>query len=352
MKRFSLRSLLVFSGYASWFMLMFVVGVYLTFPVDDLKPLVVQQLEDQLGKGKQGPHGTDPVVTIGNLSLSGLGVEAERARIQFASRDPDPGPTLDVDSLAIGVRPWTLPFSKKTVTFSAKLWDGDIDGHVTIDDKGNTHEVSLDIDDLDLSKSTLVAEKLGVPLAGKLSASTSLELGATPEKDGTGSLRIRAKGLTLGPGNLKLAAAFGGFELPAVDLGNLSVDIPVSKGKGTVENFKLDGKDVQAELDGDISVRSKVQSSRLDLDGWFALTPAFLEREKKFESLLQIGESMGGGASLGKAKDDEGHYYFSVKGTSQSPTAALARDNGKRAKQKSGKATPAAANPAPEPSGG
>ena len=114
---------------------------------------------------------------------------------------------------------------------------------------------------------------------------------------------------------------------------------------------KLDGKDVQAELRGELSLRSKLPSSRLDLDGWFTLTPAFLEREKKFESLLQLGESLGGGG-LGKAKDEEGHYYFAVRGTVQAPNASLARDAGKRAKQKASKSQAAPAAAATEATGG
>ena len=38
-----------------------------------------------------------------------------------------------------------------------------------------------------------------------------------------------------------------------------------------------------ADINSDIAFKGKLQMSRADIDGWFALTPAFLEREKKFQ---------------------------------------------------------------------
>jgi type II secretion system protein N len=330
-----------YGGYAAWFVVAFIIGIYLTFPLDDMKPLLIGMAEDAMGKGKQGPHGVDPKLELGSLRLSGFGVRADRVMAQLASRDPDPGPTIDLDSVAIGVSPFSLLTNAKTITFDVDAYGGDASGSVSVDDKGNVHDADISVDDVDLSKIILVQAKLGIPIGGKLSLDADLDLGPTPEKDGNGSVKIDLKGATVGPGNLKLAAAFGGFELPAVDVGNLSGEIPVDKGKGTLTNVKLDGKDVQAELLGDVVFKGKLQMSRLDVDGWFALTPAFLEREKKFQSLLELGESMGGmggGPSLSKAKDEEGHYWFSLKGPLQNPSPTLARDAGKRAKQKASKA--------------
>lgn len=345
------RKILGFAGYGAWFMVAFVVGIYLTFPLDDMKPLIIDFAEDQMGKGKQGAHGVDPKLELGSLRLSGFGVRADRVMVQLASRDPDPGPTIDLDSVAVGVAPFSLLTKAKTITFDVDAYGGDLSGSISVDDKGSVHDADIEVDDVDLSKIILVQSKLGIPIGGKLSLDADLDLGPTPEKDGNGKVKLDLKGATLGPGNLKLAAAFGGFELPAIDVGNLTGEIPVEKGKGTLTNVKLDGKDVQAELLGDISFKGKLQMSRLDIDGWFALTPAFLEREKKFQSLLELGESMGGmgGApSLSKAKDEEGHYWFALKGALQNPMPTLARDGGRRAKSKASKSTPAPATPVKE----
>jgi len=355
----NLKRPLAYAGYAAWFLVAFLVGVYLTFPLDEMKGLIVHSLEDQLGKGKQGPYGVDPKVTLGSLSLSGFGVKAKGVQIQFASRDPEPGPTLDVDALRIGIRPWSLVTKAKTVAANADLYGGSVDMTVSMDDKGNLHDADIDVDDIDVARVPMIPAKLGIPLAGKVNVKANLDFGANPDKDAEGEIKLDVKKLSLGPGNLKLAAAFGGFELPAIDLGNLTGEIPVKQGKGTLQNVKLDGKDIQLELVGELYPKSKPELSRLDVDGWFQPQPEFLQREKKLQSLLELGEShgggMGGGMSLGKAKDEEGKYWFSLKGNLKMPIAQLSRDAGKRVKQKAARtSTSPSTGPAkpdkPEPS--
>ena len=348
----SAKRLLRIAAYGAWFGVMFVVGVYLTFPINDMRGMLVAAAEDTLGKGKQGAYGVDPHVTVDRLSLSGFGVKASRVAVQLASRDPDPGPTIDLDSVRVGIRPFSLLGKARTISFSADLYGGSVDGTVSLDDKGALYDADIDIDELDVSKVPLLLDKLGVPGSGKISGSVVLDLGATPEKTGEGKVVLDLEGLSVGPGNLKLAAAFGGFEAPQIDLGKLTGTIKVKQGQGTLENVRLEGKDVVAALEGNIYLRGHVGTSRMDIDGNFQPTPSFLEREKKIQSLLELGESMGGGSgpSLGKAKDDEGHYHFSIKGSVQSPLFSLARDNGKRAKQKAGRSGPApTAPPAEQP---
>lgn len=331
-----MRRALVIAGYVAWFVAAFVVGVYLTFPLDEAKGAIIGLLETQLGKGKQGQHGVDPVVRMGKLSVSGFGVAAEQVSIQLPSRNPDPGPTIDIQELTIGVRPWTLLSDAKTVVVDADLYGGSVSAVVSADAKGAVHDADIEVDDIDLATIPLVGERVGVPLAGKVELDVDLDLGTTPEKDGEGSVRVVVKDASVGPGNIKALAALGGFEIPQVDLGKLEVEIPVKQGKGTITGAKLDGKDVQLELFGDLFVRGKLQQSRIDIDGYFQPTPSFLEREKKFQSLLELGEKMGGmsGVSLPRAKDEEGRYYFSLKGSVEAPQANLARDNGRRAKQR------------------
>jgi type II secretion system protein N len=337
-------------GYTWWFLFFFVVGVLFTFPIDDLKPQLVALLEDGLGKGKQGAYGQDPKVEIGSLTLAGFGVNAERVMIQLASRNPEPGPVIDIDDLSVSVRPWTLLSSTRTVAIDAELYDGDISGTVTVDDKGAVHAADIEVNGLDLGKMPMLVAAIGLPMGGKLDADVDLELGPQPEKSGTGDIKLTLKGLSLGPGSPKAAAAFGGFNLPQLELGTLSGQIPVAQGKGTLEHVKLDGKDLQLELTADITFKSKLQSSRLNLDGWFFPTPALFEKDAKLKTLIDLGESFSGsGPSLSKAKDEDGHYHFSVRGNFGSPNASLARD-GKKAAKKAGKAP--AEKPAEKPTDG
>ncbi|MCC7073140.1 MAG: type II secretion system protein GspN [Deltaproteobacteria bacterium] len=342
-----MRRALRIAGYVAWFVAAFVVGVYLTFPLDEAKGAIVELLETQLGKGKQGQHGVDPVVRMGKLSVSGFGVSAKQVSIQLPNRNPDPGPTIDIDELAIGVRPWTLLSDAKTVVIDADVYGGTLAAVVSADAKGVVRDADIELDDLDLAKIPLAAERLGMPLTGTVELDVELDLGDTPEKDGEGKVRVVVKDAAMGPGNLKALIPLLDLEVPLIDLGKLEVDIPVKQGKGTITGAKVDGKDMQLELFGDLFVRGKLQQSRIDLDGYFQPTASFLEREKKVRDLLELGEKVGGtmGLPLPRAKDEEGRYYFSLKGSIEAPQANLARDNGRRAKQRSQKG--AAATPSP-----
>jgi type II secretion system protein N len=266
------------------------------------------------------------------------------------SRNPDPGPTIDLDELSVGVRPWSLLSDAKTVVVDADLYGGSLSAVVSADAKGAVHDADIEGEDIDLGKIPLLLERVGIPLTGTLEIDAELDLGENPEKDGEGSVRLTVKNATVGPGNIKALSALGGFEVPTVDLGSLVVDIPVKQGKGSIAGARLDGKDVQLELFGDLFLKGRLQQSRVDIDGYMQPTAAFLEREKKFQSLLELGEKMGGmgGVSLPRAKDEEGRYYFSIKGTLEAPNPTLARDNGRRAKQRA-QSGPSPAAP-PEPS--
>jgi type II secretion system protein N len=311
------------AGYVGWALVFFVVGLYLTFPMNMIKDTVVGQIEDQLGKGKQGPYGVDPHVSIADLSLWRVGVAAKGVSITLPSRDPDPGPTIDLDKLKVSVSVLSLLTKNKTVQFDADLYGGSTDGHVSVDPIGNVLDANIDVDSVDLSKVPITLQKFGVPIGGKLNSRIRLDLGPEPEKKGEGTIKLDVKGASVGPGNLKLLAMFGGLELPQADLGNLTADILVKQGQGEITTMKLDGKDIQAEVVGSLGMKGKVATTRVDTDGWFNISKDFMDKAKL--SILN--------GFLSTSKDDDGRFHFSIKGTANALMPRMATDGGKSAKR-------------------
>jgi type II secretion system protein N len=328
--RSELRSL----AFVAWFSTCFVVFSLLTFPLEGLRPLVIAEGEKALGKGRQGVHGFDPIVTIGELGMSGLGVKATRVGVQLANSEPEPGAQIELDSVRIPLLP-LLSFltDKKTVEVDVDLYDGDLTASVTLDDKKNVVGANIDIDDVDLGRAPFLGGKLGVPVEGKLSADIELDMGAQAEKDASGHVNIAVKGLGLGAGNLK--AVPGGFELPdGIKLGDLKGTMPIQQGQGTIEALRFEGAtDVEAEATGTVNIKSRLAATRLDVEGWFKPAPPFLEKNPKIKSAIELGEklSLPGAPSLSKAKDEEGRYHFNARGAVQAVRPQLARDNGKKA---------------------
>jgi type II secretion system protein N len=334
------KKLLLAWAWSAWFSGCFLFFAIATFPLEGLRPLVIAEGEKALGKGKQGTHGVDPVLTIGELGMSGLGVRATRVGVQLANNEPEPGPQIDIDSVRIPLLP-LLSFltDKKTVEVDVALYDGDVTASVSLDDKKNVVRADIDIDDVDLGRAPFLGAKLGLPVEGKLSADVELDMGAQPEKDASGHVDIAIKGLGLGAGNLK--AIPGGFELPdGIKLGDLKGAMPIKQGQGTIEALRFEGAtDVEAEAKGTINIKPRLAATRLDVEGWFKPAAAFLEKNPKIKSAIELGEklSLPGAPSLAKAKDDEGRYHFTARGAAQTVRPQLARDNGK----KGGRARPA-----------
>ena len=341
------------AGYVAWFFFAFFVGLIVTFPVDGLRGIIVTEAEKALGKGKQGVHGVDPVVSIGSLSMSGLGLSAESVSVQLASRDPDPGPTILIDEVWASVSLLSLLTTEKTFEVEAELYGGDVSVDVSVDEKQVVREAEITIDDVDLSKLQLLQGYLGAPVSGLVNAKVSLDMGKTPEKDANGDIELDVKGLALGPGNLKPVP--GGFDLPEViALGDLVGRIPVKQGQGTIEKLHFEGApQVEAEVQGTLNIKGRLLLSRLDAEGWFKPTSTFLDKNPKIKSALELAEkfSMPGAPSLSKAKDDDGRYHFSLRGALQNLQPQLARDNGRRAlsKGKGPVAPTPTARPTPRP---
>ncbi len=328
-----------FLGYWSWFSFCFTIAVVLTFPLAGLKPTIVEQIEKVLGKGRQGPHGSDPVVTIGELGMSGLGVKATRVQVQLGSPNADPGLLVDVDKLWLSASLLSLVSDNKTVQVEASLYGGDISADVTLDPKQEPVAIDAGIDDLDLGKVAPLIAKFGVPVEGIVNGVVDIDLGVQADKDAKGNVALDIKGFGVGQGKLTIPGVPGDFTLAnGMRLGDLKLTLPIEKGAGPIA-LKLEGAtDVEAEVTGTITMKQKMSSSRVDADGWAKPTAAMLAKEPLIKSGLELADQFGGN----KAKDDEGRYHFSARGPLQTLKPMMARDGGRKATTKSGRKTSAA----------
>jgi type II secretion system protein N len=323
------------AGYFLFFDICFVVAAVVTFPLQGLRPLIVDQAEKALGKGKQGKSGVDPVVTIGELGMSGLGVKAERVQVQLGSTDPEPGPIIDLDAVRVSASLASIVSSTKTLQLDADLYQGEVSADVSVDDKQNVVAADIEVDGIELGRIGAIIAGLGAPVEGKISADIDVVMGGAPEKEAKGTVDVRIAQLSVGPGNLKVVP--GGFELAEpISLGTLAIKAPIDKGQGQIEGRFEGTSDIEAALDGTITMRAKLQTSRLDADGWFRPTALFLDKNPKIKSAIELGEklSLPGAPSLSKAKDGEGRYHFEARGALQTLKPQLSRDAGRRAARK------------------
>lgn len=334
-----------FLGYWSWFSFCFTIAVVLTFPLAGLKPLLIDQAEKFLGKGRQGAYGSDPVVTIGDLGMSGLGVKATRVQVQLASPNADPGPLIDIDRLWVSGSLLSLVSANKTLQLEASLYGGDINADVTVNEKQEPVAIDADIDDLDFSKVAPIIAKLGVGLEGIANGSVAIDLGAAADKDAKGDVALDIKGFGIGQGKLVLGAGMDFTLANGLRLGDLKLRLPIDKGTGPLSLMLEGASDVEAEVTGTLNMKPKMAMSRLEADGWVRPTAAMLAKEPLIKSGIELADQFGGN----KAKDDEGRYHFAMRGPLQTLKPTMARDGGRKAATKSARKTPPATETQPPP---
>lgn len=327
------------AAYPGWFTLCFSVSLYLTFPLDMVRPTVVAGLEEGLGKGKQGRYGVDPVVQIDGLKLWRMsGVRLSRVSLQLASRDPDPGPVVDLDSLGVRVGLFSLLWNKPTIYFDADVYGGELSGWATLtgDDEaadqlyGNVRallggkplelsSLAAKVDGIDVTQAPPVLAKVGVPATGVLGGALALDLGDDPSKDAAGEVDLKLEKVTVGPGELTIPVPglTGGLSVPLIDMGDFVVKGKIEEGKGGFERLAITGSDLNATADLDLTMNKKVKLSRMKGDGSFQISKEFLEKNSKFKTILDFA------APLKRARDDEGRYHFDLSGTLGKPKFVL-----------------------------
>ena len=324
-----------FFGYSSFFWFAFSLSLYLTFPMQALKGKIVTAMEEGLGKGKQGRYGTDPVVEFESLGLWRFsGLSFERLSLQLGSRDPDPGPTVDFDELNLRVGLLSLLSEQPEIIFDAALYEGDVDGEVTVTKRGELKKLALQLEDVNIAKMPILLSSAGVPSVGKIQGNIDLNLGKKPSKDAKGEIDVAVKGLSLGPGELELPipGMSGGLTIPSIGMGDLKIKTSVKAGKSDKGKITMNGKDFQAEIEPSLFFNDRLDRSRISGDGWFSISEDFLKANGKFETLISFA------SPLKKAKDSEGRYHFNLKGTMGSPSAKLSRP--KKGKDRMGKKRP------------
>jgi type II secretion system protein N len=350
--------LLKIMSYSTFFSFAFTVSLYLTFPMDAVKGKIITAMEEALGKGKQGRYGTDPIVSFSSIDLWRFsGVAFERLSLQMGSRDPDPGPTVDFDELRLRVGLLSLLSDAPEVSFDAILYDGELEGDVTVSATGEVRKIGLELEEVNIGKMPLLLNSSGVPTSGNVNGSVNLHLGKKPSKDAKGNIDLVVAGLSLGPGELELPipGMSGGLTIPSIGMGDLTLKTEVIAGKAEKGTLAMNGKDFQAELKPALFFNDRIGRSRVSGDGWFSISEKFLKDNGKFETLISFA------SPLKKAKDGEGRYHFNLKGTLSSPSAKLSRPKKgksslgkkkprKRPKRRGSKAKKGKKKPKPKPS--
>lgn len=295
--------------YASFFLTCFCVSLYLTFPMQALKPraekMILQQLE---ASGKRpGRHGTPAQVSIGEMDLYHLsGVSMRQLSIRTASTDPDPNPTWEIDVANVRLKLLPLVMGSLVLGFDVSAYKGNIQGAVSLVNK-KPAEIDATLKGLQLGQIPAVLQTVGVPFVGSLDGAVNLTLGKSP-KETKGSIKLNGEGYVLGPGEFSIPGLTGGLSIPEVRLGTLDIQGQIVDGKAKFKPAQLVGKDLQLRADVTLTLRSRFGRSMTSGGFVLKLDEAFLQANEKFKPILDFTPQ------LKRAKTKDGAYAYKLSG--------------------------------------
>jgi type II secretion system protein N len=254
------------AGYALLALFAFVFFLFVTFPYETLRQLLVLDAQEAGFR-----------VRVGSLGPGFFGVTADDVRLSKGDEDA----ALRVDTLTMRPSLWPLGAS-----VHAKLLQGKAQGVA-----GGLSDLSLHVSfsDLDLSKGNLKALS-GLDLEGKISGEVSLNIPSTPSSpsgkqqslnlsQASGNLSLNADGLLLKGGTVTvpLYGQMTPLDLPRVKLGTLEGAVKLDKGTGNVERLQTRNGDLETNVTGTLKLGKDLAYSEANLQVRLKAEPALMK---------------------------------------------------------------------------
>jgi type II secretion system protein N len=268
-------------------------GLFLivTFPYDTLARRI--EVEAQ---------GSGADVTIGSMGPAGLlGVRARDVKVRLA---PAPGaealPELRFDKLDVSPDFLALLLRRTSFGFALAGYGGTAKGHVALSSDPKSPGVSaLRIDARDIDLATLPFKELGgVEASGKLQLKVDLS-SMIPAETAGGAVTLLLDGGAVTGGMVQ------GFPMPRTSLGHLDGSVAVEKGIARLEKTSARGGDIDADVDGNVSLRPLLSLSQAELHVRFRPSDKWLDANAMIKGAIGL---------IQNARQGDGSYVFTFTG--------------------------------------
>lgn len=286
-------------GYPIFFLLVLIPSLFHTFPFERVKGRVLREAEQASG------YRLD--VSLMEPSLLG-GLELTDVRLYERGRggktsDAKPVPTFAFEQVSIQLGLLALLTGDIKVSVSTDLFGGELSGTYGQEAGGTGIEVTWS--DLDLKKAEALAEYTGVEVGGRASGEAHVVLDKGRLSKANGELSVRLKQAMIHGGKVK------GFQLPPIQIGDLDLGAKVEKGRVSLQKLEAESPDINAQVEGTISLSDKIENSRLNLKTIFGFSDKFLETNKAIKGGLSL---------IQRAKGKDGRYGYRLTGPVRRPT--------------------------------
>ncbi|MDD9933454.1 MAG: type II secretion system protein GspN [Myxococcales bacterium] len=274
------EKLLLWAGYAGFFVFCFLLFAYWTFPYDRVKTVLIDQAQASSPGSK---------VEIASLDPHWLGVQLEQVRVETPPQKPGGKPNvIELDELTVSSSPIALAFGGTSVDFSATLGEGELEGTYSEEEEGPT-SLALELDAVDVGNLGL-APYTKIPLEGAMTGELDVTLAKEPAQT-EGHVELEIADCSAGDGKAKIPVpGFGGLTVPKVNLGTLGLKVAIKEGVATVEKLEAKGKDATLSGSGSVRLVQPFKRSRADLALGIKVDDGLTKREPKIKAMLGMAK--------------------------------------------------------------
>lgn len=261
-------------GYGLFALASFLVSLYWTFDYSLLIPRVSKELHDRTGADVR-------IEELSGYRLSGVNIAGLTLTAPGTSAGGTAENSLTVDKLTLRIELLPLLLGRRTVSVSARLAGGGIEGAVS--QKGPQAKMDLQVKGLVLDRLSL-GPWLGpgaIKLGGKLDGQAELlaaEL-SNPAK-WAGEMEFQ-----LGAGKIYPFKAQG-VPVEQINYSRGDLKLKIKDGSANLETLKLLSPDLPLDVKGSLSLRAPFNQSYLDIAGTVEASPDYQKKVPLVAGLL------------------------------------------------------------------
>lgn len=291
-----------------WFFCCMLLGVKLFFPAQAAADRASFEVDRMTNGGISLVLGDVKAWTLSGLSLDDLQVLRHKKSRRKDADGAAPSVLAEVDSLQVRLSLLPLMGGAQLIGLGADLYGGSLAGQVGRDGKETILDLVLDGLQLNQYPAQLPdGEEL--QLVGSLDLESDLRIDSEDLEGSSGAIRIEIDEFGI------LNEAFADSFSESV------IELEADEGKLVVSKGRFDGDKIQADINGEITLKERLGRSKVDIK-------IRVKMDTSYELLANA-------AGYKRARDSEGFYHFKCTGTLQNrrcrkDTAAARGGSGSR----------------------
>ena len=263
-------------AYLGFGLLSFALFLFWTFPDHRIKEITANQAELLLDHEYEVSISDMGFWRLTGVQMKGVNLEerVEPGNPSLADGEmPDQiggGLTVRLEQLAARFSPLrSLLNQGPAATFRADVGGGVVRGQFV--QSGNDQNIEFSFNNLDLQESTFLDSLLGVRLLGALDGDVELAIDASTGLVSGGRVELTGEQVTLGATTLEMDAIpfLTELDLPTTSFGNVDVVLDIEEteqgARVNFERFEIRGRDIQAEVWGDIELTPRGGQPRVEM---------------------------------------------------------------------------------------